>query len=152
MRHDKIAHKFNTVAPFSRYMAPIAVLTKPTSTTTALNTATNNNLSAYIANTSVVILAFFSRVPGHRIWKQRASDPLDHFPGYQCRTFHRKAMIVILSSHSFSLLFLPFPLVICQRQFYCILVFPLIRRHLTQNVLCIRVLNVLMLSFEKCRC
>ena len=50
---------YNSSTFFSRYMAPTAVLFKLTSTTTAMNTTTTNQLSAYIANASAVISAFF---------------------------------------------------------------------------------------------
>ena len=90
---------------FSCYMASTAVLLKPTITTTAMIATTNNNLSAYIANNSVVNSAFFFRhVLRHGSTKHQPFDSHDRSSDHQHRTFsHSNDRNSINSSHSFSL-------------------------------------------------
>ena len=52
-----------------------------------MKTTTNNNLSAYIVNSSVVNLAFFfRRVPANYGQEHRAYDLHDHLPNHQRQT------------------------------------------------------------------
>ena len=45
IRYDKISHKFISAALFFRYMAPTAILVQYPTTTTGINSTTNNNPS-----------------------------------------------------------------------------------------------------------
>ena len=99
---------------FKRYMAPTAVLKKMTTTTIKRTTATNNNLSAYIANTSVVNSpSFFGDFQNTAVGNSELTIRTILTPTINAESY-RKTMIAIFFFAAFflSLPLLPFLLAI----------------------------------------
>ena len=126
-------------------MAPTAVLDKITITTIKMTTTTNNNLSAYIANTSVVnSVSFFGVFQDTAVKRREITIHSIILPTISAKPY-RKAIISIIFFVAFSLSLLPLPflLVIWWRRQQRISIFPQIWLNVKRSASWIRFATIL---------